>query len=143
MYYRREGSNNQQQEIRRLQRRMERSRRANNPNNYNPNFKDAKGKKKKGTIKKGKKFWKNSNHYRRVAAKKRGMERKQAAHRKSLHGRLVNKVLTLGNNVKLAHVSIKGWHSIFGKSIGYKAPGYFQSELVRKAENAKSDKSCE
>ncbi len=128
--------NNQQQEIRRLQRRMERSRRANNPNNYNPNFLDAKGKKKKGTIKKGKKFWNNSNHYRRVAAKKREMSRKQVAHRKSLHGWLVNKVLTLGNNVKLEKVSIKGWQKIFGKSIGYKAPGYFQSELIRKAENA-------
>ena len=33
-------------------------------------------------------------------------------------------------------VSVKGWQKLFGKSIGYKAPGYFQSELVRKAESA-------
>ena len=71
----------------RLQRKMERSRRANNPNNYNSDFVARKGKRKKGTVKKGKKLWNNSNRYQLVAAKKREMERKQASHRKSLHGR--------------------------------------------------------
>jgi len=36
-----------EKQIRRLQRRMERSRRANNPDNYNADFVDSKGKKKK------------------------------------------------------------------------------------------------
>ncbi len=128
--------NPQQKEIRRLQRKMERSRRANNPANYNPDFTDSRGKKKKGTVKKGRKTWNNSNRSRRTAAKKREIERKQAAHRKSLHGRLVNEVLTWGNQVKMEKVSVKGWQKLFGKSIGYKAPGYFQSELLRKAESA-------
>lgn len=121
----------QQKEICRLQRKMERSRRANNPDNYNPDKADSKERKKKGTVKKGFKNWKNSNRYKRTAAKKHDLERKQAAHRKSLHGQLVNEVLAMGNQVKMEKVSVKGWQKLFGKSIGYKAPGYFQNELKR------------
>ncbi len=115
-----------QKQIKRLQRRMDRQRRAGNPNNYNQN----------GTAKKGKKKWNNSQRYKKTAAKKREMERKQAAHRKSLHGKLVNRTLKLGKNIKAEKVSVKGWQKLFGKSIGFKAPGSFQSELVRKAERA-------
>lgn len=59
---------------------MDRQRRANNPDYYNQN----------GTAKKGKKKWNNSKRYKKTAAKKREIERKQTAHRKSLHGKLVN-----------------------------------------------------
>ncbi|MEI2583391.1 hypothetical protein [Scytonema sp. PRP1] len=69
-----------QKEVRKLQRKMDRQRRAGNPNNFNSN----------GTVKKGKKRWNKSNRYKKIAIKKREIERKQAAHRKSLHGRLVN-----------------------------------------------------
>ena len=115
-----------QKEVRKLQRKMDRQRRAGNPNNYNAN----------GTVKKGKKYWNNSKHYKKTAAKKREIEREQAAHRKSLHGRLVNRTLELGKNVKTEKVSVKAWQKIFGKSIGFKSPSSFQSELKRKAENA-------
>lgn len=40
-------------EVRCLQRKMEQQRRANNPDNFDPNFIDAKGRKKKGKVKKG------------------------------------------------------------------------------------------
>lgn len=130
-----------QKQIRRLQRKMARQRRAGNSSNYNQN-----GTAKKGSLKK----WNNSKRYKKTAAKKREIERsvfggsfprktslrKQAAHRKSLHGRLVNRTLRLGKNVKAEKVSVKGWQKLFGKSIGFKAPGSFQSELVRKAESA-------
>jgi transposase len=33
-------------------------------------------------------------------------------------------------------VSVKAWQKNWGKQIGYKAPGEFQSRLVRKAESA-------
>jgi transposase len=115
-----------QKVIRKLQRQLERGRRANNPDNFNPN----------GTVKKSYKQWKKSNRYKATASKKREIERKQAAHRKSLHGRLVNQTLALGKNIKTEKVSVKAWQKNFGKSIGFKSPASFQSELIRKAENA-------
>lgn len=126
----------QQKEIRRLQRQMERQKRANNPDNYNPDFIESKGRKKKGKVKKGSKKWNNSRRYKKTSAKKREIERKQRTHRRSLHGRLVNRVLGFGKSVKMEKVSVKGWQKLFGSSIGYKAPSFFQSELVRKAESA-------
>jgi transposase len=115
-----------QKEIRRLQRKIDRQRRAGNPDNFNSN----------GTIKKGSKRWYRSHRYLQTAAKKREIERRQAAHRKSLHGRLANQALTLGKNIKAEKVSVKGWQKIFGRSIGFKAPSSFQSHLCRKAESA-------
>lgn len=115
-----------QKKIRKLQRKMDRQRRANNPDNYNPN----------GTTKKGKRLWKKSTHYKAVARKKRNIERKQAAHRKSSHGRLVNRTLRLGKHIKTEKVSVKAWQKMWGAAIGFKAPSSFQGELKRKAENA-------
>lgn len=91
---------------------MDRQRRAGNPENYNPN----------GTVKKGKKRFNQSNRYKKTAAKKRNIERKQAAHRKSLHGKLVNQTLKLGKNIKTEKVSVIAWQKNFGKSIGFKSP---------------------
>ena len=65
-----------QKEIRRLQRSLERKRRANNPENYNPD----------GTIKKGKKTWNDSKRYLRTKTKLAELQRKLADHRKSLLG---------------------------------------------------------
>jgi putative transposase len=118
--------NSKQKEIKKLQRKMDRQRRAGNPNNFNPN----------GTVKKGSKRWHKSNRYKKTAIKKREIERKQAAYRKSLHGKLVNQTLTLGKNIKTEKVSVKAWQKNYGKSIGFKSPSSFQSELKRKAENA-------
>lgn len=123
-------------EIRRLQRRMERSRRANNPNNYNPDFVNIKGCKKKGTVKKGYKIWNDSKTYLSSRNTKANLERKLAAHRKSLHGRLVNEILGLGNTIKLEKLSYKAFQRRFGKSVGKRAPGEFVSHLKRKAESA-------
>lgn len=118
--------NSKQKEVRKLQRKMDRQRRANNPDNFNPN----------GTIKKNIKRWNKSKRYQKTAAKKREIESKQAAHRKSLHGKLVNKTLKLGKNIKTEKVSVKAWQKNWGKSISFKSPSSFQSELKRKAENA-------
>ncbi len=115
-----------QKKIRRLQRKMDRQRRANNPDNFNPN----------GTVKKSVKRWHTSKRYKKTANKKREIDRKQAGHRKSLHGQLVNQTLALGKTVKTEKVNVKAWQQIYGKSIGFKAPSSFQSELVRKAESA-------
>jgi hypothetical protein len=130
---------NSQREIAKLQRQMERSRRANNPNNYEPDASGKKGRKivtKKGKPKKGKRKWNNSKTYLRTATKKRNIERKKSAYVKSQNRRLVNEILQHGNKIKTEKVSVKGWQKRYGKAIYAKGPGFFQSELKRKAENA-------
>ncbi|HEY9599993.1 MAG TPA: transposase [Allocoleopsis sp.] len=112
--------------IRRLQRKMDRSRRATNPDNYNPN----------GTVNKGKKKWNNSKTYLNIRSAKANLERKLAAHRKSLHGQLVNDILRTGNVIKLEKLSYKAFQKLFGKSVGKRAPGMFVSHLKSKAERA-------
>ncbi len=112
--------------IRRLQRKMDRSRRANNPDNFNPN----------GTVKKGKKRWNSSKSYLKLRTSKANLERKLAAHRKSLHGELVNAILRIGDTIKLEKLSYKSFQKLFGFSVGKRAPGMFVSHLVSKAERA-------
>ena len=61
---------------RRLQRKMDRQRRANNPDNFD----------EKGRVKKGRQHWKESKQYKVTRRHHANTERKLAAHRKSLHG---------------------------------------------------------
>jgi len=126
-------------EIKTIQRSMERSRRATNSDNYNPDSLAKKGSrviKKKGTIKKGKRKWHKSQKYLRLARKKRELERRKTACAKSQNRRLVNEILRHGKHIKTENVSVKGWQKRYGKAIGAKSPGFFMSELIRKAENA-------
>lgn len=117
---------NIQKEIRILQRKLDRQRRVNNPDNYNSN----------GTVKKGRKKWVNSRRYLKTKSQFANLHRHQAAYRRSLHGKLVNDILRHGNTIYLEKVSYKSWQKMFGKSINYRAPSMFLSELKRKAEAA-------
>ncbi|MEM6754317.1 MAG: transposase [Cyanobacteria bacterium P01_C01_bin.38] len=133
-----------EREIKTLQRKMQRSQRMHNPDNFEADFDKKvgnkivrkKGKVKKGKVKKGKKKWIKTRNYRRIQAKKAELERRKAAYAKSQNRRLVNEILRHGNQIKTERVSIKGWQKRYGKAICAKSPGYFQSELKRKAENA-------
>ena len=121
------------------QRQMQRLQRVANPDNYEPNFEGRKGRKtvtKRGKVKKGKRKWNKSKRYIKLSAKKRELERRKAAYSKSQNRRLVNDILRNGNQVKTENVSVKSWQKRYGKAISAKSPGYFQSELKRKAENA-------
>lgn len=129
-----------EREIKSLQQKMQRSQRVNNPNNYEPDF-DAKVgrriKRKKGKVKKGSRRWKQSNAYKKYARKKRELERRKAAYSKSQNRRLANRIIReFGNNIKTEKVSVRGWQKRYGKAIAAKSPGFFQSELARKAESA-------
>ncbi len=115
-----------QKEKRKLQRRIDRQRRANNPQNYNAN----------GTVKKGKKKWKKSNHYKKTCSEAAELDRKLAAHRKSLHGKDINKIIAMGTRIKAEKIPYKSWQKNFGKSVQIRAPSMFMSNLKRKAENA-------
>jgi putative transposase len=67
-------------EIRRLERAMDRSRRATNPDNFNAD----------GTIKKGPKKWNRAQHYHVLARSRRECERRLRSERKRSQGELAN-----------------------------------------------------
>jgi transposase len=113
-------------EIRRLQRRMDRQRRAGNPENYLPD----------GRIRPGEKVWRHSRGYLKTSARLAELCRQGDAHRKSLHGHLANRILALGNAFRFEQVSVRGWQRRFVRSIGFRAPGTYLWMFCRKAESA-------
>ncbi len=117
---------NKQKEIRQLQRKLDRQRKANNPRNYNPD----------GTIKPGKKTWHESTRYKKTKRKLAELQRKLAAHRKTLHGNLANRILRQGKRIKTEKLSYRAFQRNYGKSVKNRAPGMFMEILRRKAENA-------
>lgn len=128
-----------EREISALQRKMQRSQRQCNPDNYEPDFLGQKGRKtvlKKGKPKRGRQKWNKSKRYLSLATKKRELERRKAEYCKSQNRRLVNDILRQGNQIKTEKVSVKGWQKNWGKAIAAKSPGFFQAELKRKAEKA-------
>lgn len=112
--------------IRRLQRHIDRQRRANNPDCYD----------EKGRAIKGKHPKKKSRCMRESEQKLAEMFRKEAAYRKSLHGELANRILSVGVNINTEKVSYRAFQKLFGKSVGVRAPGMLVSMLRRKAESA-------
>ncbi|MEC4818900.1 MAG: transposase, partial [Scytonema sp. PMC 1069.18] len=128
-----------EREITALQRKMQRSQRALNPDNYEPDFEIKKGHrtvKKKGKVKQGKRQWNKSKSYKKTAQKKRELQRKKAAYAKSQNRKVVNEILRHGKDIKTEKVSVRGWQRRYGKAIAAKSPGFVQSELIRKAEKA-------
>lgn len=121
--------NDIEKEKRRILRYMDRSRRANNPDNFNED----------GTIKKGKLKWVKSNRYIKAQNKLRELYRKQADVREYQHQLLSNYILSLGNKIKVEEMNFKGLQKRskktekndkgkfkrkkrFGKSLANKAP---------------------
>ena len=111
-------------EIRVLQRKMDRSIRASNPEAFNED----------GTWKKGRRNkLVKSNTYKKNQNKVANTQRCLAAERKRSHGELANQALTLGDQIKTENVSIKAWQrSWYGKSIGNRAPAAFMTIVERK-----------
>jgi hypothetical protein len=112
------------QSIRRLQRRMDRQRRAANPEHY-----DDQGRPKKRG--KGAPRWKESRGYQASRRRKATKERRLAAHRKSLHGQLVHQIVRVGNTIITEKISYKGWQKRYGRSMGQCAPGMLIDHLRR------------
>ena len=109
---------------RRLERKMERQRRATNPENY-----DEQGRVHKHG--KGSLSWKHSQGYLATRRRHARAERKLAAHRKSLHGKLVNDLVRVGNHLQIEKTSFQGWQKLYGKSVALRAPGMFVAHLTR------------
>lgn len=112
--------------IRRIQRAMDRSRRATNPNNYNPN----------GTVKKGAKRWVYSQGYLRLRAQLQELQRRWAETRKTEHGRLANRVMAMGRVIQTEKISYRALQRRYGRSVRDRAPSRFIEQLRRKAESA-------
>ena len=127
---------------RRLLRKMDRSRRATNPDNYN----------KDGTVKKqgGKRMvWNKSNHYLKYQNQLKELYHKQADVRKYQHECLANKIISLGDTIYVEKMDFSGLakrstktgkndkgkfkrKKRFGKSIGNRAPAMLLSIIDRK-----------
>ncbi|MFC9540707.1 hypothetical protein ACFTQ7_12565 [Lysinibacillus sp. NPDC056959] len=115
---------------RRLLRKLDRSRRSTNPNNF----------KKDGTIKHGVKLrWTYSKNYQKTKKQVKELYRKKASYIKENHGALANRILSLGDEVYIETMHFKGLtkrtketktniqgkiqsKKRFGKSIGNHAP---------------------
>ena len=122
-----------------LYRAMDRSRRATNPQNYNDD----------GTMKKGRKIWKYSNHYKRLKAKHSELCRINAVNRQLAINEDANHLRSLGDTfvtepknasrlmrrTKETTVNSKGKFNRkkrFGKSIKNRCPSGFQTAVERK-----------
>ena len=135
------GLEDYEQQKRRLQRKLDRSKRAMNPTNYNED----------GTIKRGIRLkWHRSNRYMKTLFKLKEIERKRVAYRKQSHEQLANDVLSLGNEIYIETMNFKALQKRstqteisektnrfkrkkrFGKSIGNHAPSAFVDILKRK-----------
>lgn len=110
----------------RLQRKLDRSRRATNPGNYNPD----------GTVRGGRKVWVKTQTYRRTKAELAEVLRKLAATRKREHGQLTNQMLGLAGTWLGESLSYRSFQRNYGRSSRDRAAGLFISTLSRKAESA-------
>ena len=125
-----------------LLRKMDRSKRATNPDNFN----------KDGTIKKQgnkKVIWNKSNHYIKYQNQLKELYRKQADVRKYQHECLANYIVSLGNNIYVEHMNFSGLQKRskstekndkgkfkkqkrFGKSLANRAPAMLMTIINRK-----------
>jgi transposase len=108
-----------QREKRRLQRALDRSRRATNPQNYNPD----------GTVKRGVRRWHQSRRAARLQQRLSETERRLAATRKRLLGELAHQVVALGTTIKTEKLTYTTWQRHWGASVGRHAPGLFLAIL--------------
>ena len=109
--------------LRRLQRHLDRSRRAMNPECYNED----------GTIKKGRKEWIDSKEYERTRELIRAYHRKCALNRKYAIQEDVNRLREHGDVIVSEKQLVRGWQSsLFGRSVQSRCPGAFRAELKRK-----------
>ncbi len=133
--------NNIDRQLKLIQRKMDRSKRATNPNKFNDN----------GTIKQGNRDkWIFSNHYIKLKTLRKELYRKQTEIRKQDHCVLINKLLNLGNKFYVETMSYKRLQTRtndttinektgrinkkkrFGKSLANKAPSMFLTMLDNK-----------
>ena len=131
--------NGNHRELHQIQRRMDASRRAMNPDNYNAD----------GTIRRGIRLrWTYSNRYQRLAGRARELQRKNADIRKYQHYCLANYILSLGDEIYVEPMNFTGLQrrakettidekgryrkkKRFGKSLANKAPSMLINVILK------------
>ena len=128
-----------EKKLRRIERKMDRSKRATNPDNYNPD----------GTNKTGKQQWKFSNNYKKLKAERAETYRKLAAKRKMSHEALANKIIASGTDIYVEKMQFRGLQKRakkttknksgrfnskkrFGKTLSKRAPAMLLTIINRK-----------
>ena len=135
---------NIENELRIINRAMDRSRRMTNRRYFNKDGTVIK--RKPGEIRK----WRESNHYKELVVKRKELYRKQADIRKQQHNELANYILSLGDEIYIENMNFTALarrakettksektgkfksKRRFGKSIANKAPAMFVSILEKK-----------
>ena len=119
-----------EQEVARLQRKLDRQRRANNPHKYNEN----------GTIKRGvRQPWVDSKEYLKTKAELSELNRKATAQQKLAHKTLANKIVQMGTTFVVEQMSFKGLQArtketkINEKTGKYQSKKRFGKTLLHKA----------
>lgn len=120
-----DGVDTPQREIRRLQRKLDRQNRANNPDNF-----DEKGRAKRGRT------WVKSKSQQNTQQKLSALHSCSALRRAHAHGVTLNQLLSRALHYRHDGVSVKSLQKNYGRSVGARAPGLFMSELQRKAARA-------
>ena len=114
-----------QRTVKRLQRRLDRQNRANNPHNF-----DEKGRARRGRT------WTRSKAQVNTQAGLRAAQANTAEQRANAHGRDINNLLGRARTWRHDGVSVLSLQKNYGRSVGARAPGHFMSELQRKAARA-------
>lgn len=86
---------NNDKKLAELNQKMDRQRRANNPQNYNPD----------GTIKAGRKTWNDSKRYLKTKAQYKELERLGREQRRHAHERLSNQIVEMGDTFIVEQMS--------------------------------------
>jgi transposase len=109
---------------RRYQRKLDRQRRANNPDSYD----------QQGRAVRGQRPRRQSKRMRATERQLAETQRRLAARRHNEHGRLANQLIAnLGPLVHAEKLSYRSFQRCFGRSVRDRAPGRFIAELERKA----------
>ena len=127
--------------IQNLSRKIERSRKVNDPEAYNEN----------GTRKKNVRFKPLSKRARRLAVRRQTAYRKLTEARRKLQGELVNRIVSESSVIKIEDLDVKSLmkrkretriipktgrpfsKKRYGKAVFKAAPGYFRSALIQRA----------
>ena len=127
-------------ELRLIQRKMDRSKRRTNPTNFNEN----------GTVKKGRRTWTYSKKYEKLRKERKELYRKITVQRKMSHEKLANVILSLGSDVRVETMRFQSLQKRsknttcnkkngkinrkkrFGKSIANRAPAMLLTIINRK-----------
>lgn len=106
-------------EVTRLNRKLDRQRRANNPHKYNED----------GTIKRGvRKSWVNSKEYLKTKVELSELHRKAAEQRKLAHKTLANKIMRMGSTFVVEKMSFKGLQARTKETKVNEKTGKYQSK---------------